>query len=239
MVILKKVVAWLLALVSSGASALGGYSADKDMVKVESNDIVEVQEADNYTFFDNKECDDTAIIFYGGAKVDEQAYTYLLESIAETGVADVYLVKCNLNLPIFDMNKADDAYNKCVDTYDRIYFGGHSLGGSTAEMYAVNHTDKVDGLIYLASYGTKELPDSINNILYVYGENDLVLNKEKLEADIDNMKEAEKNVVVNVIEGGNHAGFGCYGAQQGDGEATITNTEQIAITVSSIYDFIG
>ena len=41
-----------------------------------------------------------------------------------------------------------------------------------------------------------------------------------------------------VISGGNHAYFGMYGEQEGDGEATIENTEQIIITADAISEFI-
>ena len=34
-----------------------------------------------------------------------------------------------------------------------------------------------------------------------------------------------------VIEGGNHAFFGTYGLQEGDGTATIENSSQIAMAV--------
>ena len=39
-----------------------------------------------------------------------------------------------------------------------------------------------------------------------------------------------------VIEGGNHAQFGDYGAQDGDGTPTITNEEQITRTADAIAD---
>jgi hypothetical protein len=41
-----------------------------------------------------------------------------------------------------------------------------------------------------------------------------------------------------VIQGGNHAGFGNYGEQSGDGEATISNTQQITETANVIEKFI-
>ena len=41
-----------------------------------------------------------------------------------------------------------------------------------------------------------------------------------------------------VIPGGNHAGFGCYGPQNGDGEAGISATEQIQYTAEVITAFV-
>ena len=41
-----------------------------------------------------------------------------------------------------------------------------------------------------------------------------------------------------VIRGGCHAYFGDYGAQDGDGEPTVTRGEQLAQTVSAIDTFL-
>ncbi|MBP1578455.1 MAG: hypothetical protein J6B57_00020 [Oscillospiraceae bacterium] len=40
------------------------------------------------------------------------------------------------------------------------------------------------------------------------------------------------------IPGGNHAGFGCYGKQSGDGESDITAGEQWDITEKAIREFV-
>ena len=42
-----------------------------------------------------------------------------------------------------------------------------------------------------------------------------------------------------VIDGGCHAYFGMYGAQDGDGTPAITNEEQIRITVENIVEIIN
>ena len=44
---------------------------------------------------------------------------------------------------------------------------------------------------------------------------------------------------VQIIEGGNHAGFGDYGEQKGDGEAQISRAQQQRITADLIRDLIG
>ena len=46
-----------------------------------------------------------------------------------------------------------------------------------------------------------------------------------------------ENTSYLVIDGGNHAGFGMYGEQKGDGNATITRAEQIAIVTEMINNF--
>jgi hypothetical protein len=37
-----------------------------------------------------------------------------------------------------------------------------------------------------------------------------------------------------IIQGGCHSYFGCYGIQDGDGEPTLTNEEQIDLAVEEI-----
>ena len=41
-----------------------------------------------------------------------------------------------------------------------------------------------------------------------------------------------------IIEGGNHAQFGDYGEQKGDGEATISAEEQWGESVTAIMNFM-
>ena len=41
-----------------------------------------------------------------------------------------------------------------------------------------------------------------------------------------------------VIDGGNHAQFGSYGVQKGDGTAEISASDQLEITAEKIIDFI-
>ena len=42
----------------------------------------------------------------------------------------------------------------------------------------------------------------------------------------------------HIIDGGCHAGFGSYGAQDGDGTPTLSNAEQINLTANAIADLV-
>ena len=161
--------------------------------------------------------------------MEETAYAPLLHSLAAEGM-DVCLVKMPFRLAIFGMNKADDLMAEY--DYTHWYIGGHSLGGAIAADYAASHGQQLTGVVLLAAYATKPLDDHLL-VTSIYGSEDEVLNMKKLE-------EGDQYLPASAgryrIEGGNHAQFGNYGPQQGDGEAVITPEEQQAQTVKLIID---
>lgn len=173
-------------------------------------------------------------IFYPGAKVEPSAYSPLAKEIAANGYT-VVIAKMNFNLAILSPNRADDIINKYKDI-DTWIIGGHSLGGVMASNYAQAH-DKIKGLVLLASYPQDKVDfaDRSINVLSLWGSNDEV-------ADLTKVKEAEKRMPEEAefieIEGGNHGGFGDYGHQKGDGEASITNQEQMMETSKYIVEML-
>ena len=103
-----------------------------------------------------------------------------------------------------------------------------------AASYVGAHAEIFDGLILLASYSTQDLGTSDLRILSLFGSNDQVLNMEKYQEYKSNIPQ----VIEYVIEGGNHAYFGAYGEQEGDGDATIDNETQISMTADMIAEFV-
>ena len=165
------------------------------------------------------------IVFYPGGKVEYDAYLPLARMLQDQGVS-VILCKMPFNLAVFDTNHAR-RYLDQFGANTRIYMMGHSLGGAMASSFASDNQDRVAGLILLGSYLYGSFP--VENQLTIYGSNDLVLDRSKIDYD--------QNIVV--IDGGNHSGFGDYGPQKGDGEATITKEMQQQVSVEAIIDFIG
>jgi hypothetical protein len=102
-----------------------------------------------------------------------------------------------------------------------------------ASFCASDNTDIFDGVILLASYSTKDITNL--EVLSIYGSNDKILNTQNYNKNKDNLP---NNVVEHVINGGNHAYFGMYGKQDGDGNATISNVEQINEAAQEIVQFI-
>ena len=173
-----------------------------------------------------------AVIFYPGAKVEYTSYLPLCVKMAEEGV-DCFLVEMPFHLAILGMNKAD----KIMDTYDyeNWYLAGHSLGGAMAANYVAENVEDFAGLIMLAAYPTKALISEDLKVLSVYGNKDTVLNRENLEAGKEFVPEHYTEIGLG---GANHAGFGNYGPQEGDGEATVEREKQQEMTVGYIVKMI-
>ncbi len=175
---------------------------------------------------------DVGFIFYPGGKVEFTAYIPLLRDLAKGGVFCV-IEKMPLNLAVLDSGAAADVMSEYA-SIKKWYIGGHSLGGSMAASFA-DENDKIAGLVLLASYSTANLSDDLLPVLSIYGDKDGVLNMEKYDKYESNLP---KNKIEHILAGANHAGFGMYGAQDGDNVATMTNGEQIDIAASLILDFI-
>lgn len=102
-------------------------------------------------------------------------------------------------------------------------------------VFKTEHTEEYEGLILLGSYSTENLRETDLKVLSIYGSKDKVLNAEKYEENRRNLPDDFKELV---IEGGCHAYFGSYGAQEGDGQPMISNKEQVQLTVDAIESFV-
>lgn len=200
------------------------YHSENVETYLVSSDKVEVKEITNGIFFDGPG-EEEAMMFYPGAKVATDAYAPLMYQLAENGV-DCFLVEMPFHMAIFGVNRAETILNNY--DYDTWYLGGHSLGGAMVASFASEHADQVDGLLLLAAYTTKDLSQTDLKVITVYGSEDGVLNMEKIEKGRTLLPEGS---VEKCIDGGNHAQFGSYGKQKGDGEAQISGEKQIQETV--------
>ena len=192
---------------------------------------VSVEKVDNGLFLDGPG-NDSALIFYPGAKIEYISYLPLFMELANDGV-DCFIVEMPGNLAFLGADSADSIIGGDKYSYDEWYISGHSLGGVAASSYAINHKDKISGLILLASYPVDDMGNM--SVLSIYGSNDKTLNKETYDESKSLM---DNNLTEYVINGGNHAQFGSYGNQSGDGVATISPENQRDQTEKAILDFI-
>ena len=174
----------------------------------------------------------SAIIFYGGAKVEEIAYAPLLHRIASSGV-DCFLVKSPFRFAFAGSGAADSILSRYH--YPEWYLAGHSMGGVVAANLAAARSDLVLGVILLASYPNTKLPEDLR-LLSIYGSEDGCLDREAYEKSRPNRP---ADSTEKIIEGGSHAQFGAYGEQKGDGTASISATEQWDITAETIIEWIS
>jgi pimeloyl-ACP methyl ester carboxylesterase len=190
-------------------------------------DTVNITKIDNKLFLDGKG-NDTAVIFYPGAKIEYTAYLPMLCELSAKGV-DCYLVEMPFNIALFGENEADSIIESA--NYSNYILCGHSLGGVVASSYMA-HSGKGDGLVLLAAYPTENITKPV---LSIYGSEDGNLNRKSY----DEAKPLMSNMTEFVIDGGNHAQFGYYGTQSGDNAANITAENQQNQTAAKILEFIN
>ena len=196
-----------------------------------SDERVAVSQTGYGVFFDGP-ADDAALIFYPGAKVEAEAYAPLLRRLAAGGL-DVCLVRMPLRMAFLGQNRADAVM--AAHSYAHWYIGGHSLGGSVAALYAADNSEAVEGLVLCAAYPTKPLDEKLVEVSLT-GSEDHVISRARQESGL---AFAPANSAVYVIEGGNHAQFGSYGAQKGDGAALIPPEQQWDETAADILATLG
>ena len=196
---------------------------------------VTVEQNDNWISFEPSVILGTAVIFYPGALVEAEAYAPLAKKIAAAG-HPFYIARMPLNLAVIK----SDAAEEIIRVHPKLSFvlGGHSLGGVMASRFAADHAGQLEGVFFLASYPDEKgsLKDTTLSVLSVLGTEDKVV-------DQDNYNEGRSylpgNTVYVPVQGGNHAQFGSYGAQKGDGIAAISEEEQQTRTARAMLDWLG
>ena len=177
----------------------------------------------------------TGLILYPGARVDPQAYAVAAHQIAAEGFL-VVIVPMPLNLAIFGIDRAEEV----IQTFSEIdiwAIGGHSLGGAMAAEFASQNANEISGLVLWAAYpaDSNDLSQSGLPVLSISASLDGLTTPEKIDSSRALLPPSTHFVE---ILGGNHAGFGTYGSQSGDGQATISQDEQQAQIIESTTEFL-
>ncbi len=229
-IITTSVVLALAIVVGACAIYLGDYyRADNEAIGAFLPQGTAWKEEPDGTIVFEPEGATKGFIFYPGGKVEYTAYVPLMQACAEQGILCV-LVEMPFNLAVLVVNAADGIQKEYPEIEDW-YIGGHSLGGSMAASYLADNAEDYKGLVLLGSYSTADLSDTNLDVLSIFGSEDKVMNREKYDENKSNLPSDFTEIV---IDGGCHAYFGMYGAQDGDGTPTITNEEQIYLTVENI-----
>ncbi|MWV60535.1 alpha/beta hydrolase [Rathayibacter sp. VKM Ac-2754] len=174
----------------------------------------------------------TGLVFVPGAKVDAQSYEATLAPLVDEG-ATVVITRPILNLAFFDLRSLE-SFTQQADGVDRWLVGGHSLGGVKACQWAED--PEVAGLVLFGSYCANDLSESGLPVLSVSGSEDGLSTPAKVDAARDQLP-ADADLVE--IDGANHADFGWYGPQPGDGTATISHEEADRAITDAVTEFLA
>lgn len=218
------------------AAAMGGYYYLNNSYAADAAAVAALEEADvvtNDVVIFAPEEPKAGLVFYPGGKVEYLAYAPLLNALAREGIACV-LPRMPFDLAVLDMDAARDARARLPEI-KRWYLGGHSLGGAMAAAHAAECAGEYEGLILLAAYSTEDLNKSGMKVISLYGSEDKILNMDQYQACRSKLPE---DALELVLEGGNHAQFGSYGPQEGDGTPGVTPEEQIVWTAEIICEEI-
>lgn len=169
------------------------------------------------------------MVFYPGGNVEPEAYAPLLTLCARAGVTAV-LVRPPLRFALLDIDAASDAMAEFPDI-DRWLLAGHSLGGVAACEHLAQHADSYDAIVLLASFPNADLRAYTGTVLQLVGTEDGILSRGAYDEARELLPEGARE---QAIEGGNHAQFGNYGEQKGDGAARISREEQQTETAAAI-----
>ncbi len=211
------------------------YPADSTAVAaLKSTNFYNVSDTDNsITFTPVQNKSSTGIIFYPGGKVQPEAYSVIASKLASKGYTTI-IVKMPFNLAFFGVNSADNVISKHHEITSWVIMG-HSLGGVFASEYAVNHQDKIKGVVYLAAYPSTNASNATFKALSIRGSLDNLTTAQDIS---DNKNKFPANTVFINIHGGNHYNNGNYGSQAGDNNSTITREQQQNETVGYIIEFL-
>jgi hypothetical protein len=196
---------------------------------------VRVEEINGWTVFrPDSGTASTALIFYPGGRVDYRAYAPLLRPIAAQGYL-VVLVPMPLNLAVFGVEKAQEV----IAAFPEIKhwaIGGHSLGGSMAAQFVINHPNEISGIAFWASYPGSSMAGLSIPVVSISGGNDGLATPAKIDAARGLLPAATRYVA---IQGGIHAQFGSYGAQPGDGTAGLPASAQWDQTIQATVELLS
>jgi acetyl esterase/lipase len=232
----------LLALVILGAAGFLVWAANPAQPESRALDSLTSTAAVQYdrvnqwlVFTPQNTAANTGLIFYPGGRVDPRAYAPQAQAIAENGFL-VIVVPMPLNLAFLASNRAAEVVRQ-FPSIENWVVGGHSLGGAMAAQFAAEHPQAVDGLALWAAYPAEsnDLTGQDLDVISIYATQDGLATEAEIAASRDRLP--EETVFVE-ITGGNHAGFGWYGPQSGDGTAEISQERQQALVVTASVRFL-
>lgn len=201
--------------------------------KVRANPAISVHETpESFILSPTDGTSGDGLVFIPGAKVSADAYLYKLSGVVVQSGLTVVVTKPILNLAFFDQRPLT-TFTNAVPAVDNWYVGGHSLGGVRACQYAAQ--PDVSGLILFGSHCANDLASVNTRVLSLSGSNDQLSTPEKI---MDAAHLLPTSTTFFPINGANHARFGDYGVQPGDGVATLESAVVRAVITAEVGSFL-
>jgi len=203
-----------------------------DPAVLETDSLVRVTNHDGYLEFTPlRNSKSVQLLFLPGGMVQLKAYTPMARHIAEAGYP-VVLVR----LPFLNRHAMTEGQRRQVteeartrmqaaDSTVRWVVAAHSFGGVLASRLAEESPEIIGALVLIGTTHPRDvdLSDSGLAITKILGTRDGIATVEKARANADRLPGVVRWIE---IEGANHAQFGYYGPQLGDGRATISRVDQ-------------
>jgi len=191
--------------------------------------VVVGQTAEFWSFAPAKGVGTTALLFFPGGGVDPMAYTPLCRAVAAEGWT-VYLVRLPGQLAPPDQHRRKAITQGkgvigAAPAVKRWVVAGHSMGASIAARFVHDEPKQFGGMVLIGTTHPRDfdLSGYSGDVTKVFGTEDQVAKPSQSEA---NKKLLPATTTWVRVEGGNHAQFGWYGGQPGDGKAKISRDAQ-------------
>ena len=203
---------------------------------LQSDDEVQVELKPWLVFSPVKYNPTVGLVLYPGGRIDPRAYAPAAHALAREGYL-VVIVRMPLNLAALAPERAANVL-AAFPRIDRWAVGGHSLGGAMAARFAYQHPKSSQSLLLWAAYpaSTDDLSGRTLAVTSIYGTQDGLATGGKIAASRPLLP---GNTHWVAIEGGNHAQFGWYGPQSGDGTPTISRQEQQRQIVGATLELLS
>jgi pimeloyl-ACP methyl ester carboxylesterase len=168
------------------------------------------------------------LIFYPGGMVDPDAYAPMAHRLAREGFP-VRIVPLPFRSAMLESQRAS-LFHRTEEILEshgdiRWILAGHSRGGALAAQFVHERGPAAAALVLIATTHPRERDLSSLPIpaIKIYGTNDGIAAYAEMRKNAGLLPPGTEWIAIN---GGNHAQFGYYGFQLGDGRATISREEQ-------------
>lgn len=245
----------LAAAVFAVSLAAGGYfyyfkyprytpALPEAFAALKSDATVEVTDQPWYVLKPRAALADTALIFYPGGRCDPEGYAKPLRAIAEAGYL-VVLVPMPLTLAVLAPDRADDVIAAFPEVR-RWVIAGHSVGGTMAARYAMEHPGRVAGVLMWDSY-----PDAGHSLADATLPVRLLAHTESVDGELREdyramLSRLPPDLQIVTLPGGTHMNFGSYVPMQrvrerGDTppQAAMPVAEQHGRIVQATVEFLA